>query len=336
MSAAPPSPPPSPSPPSHGVPSITDVIGRTPLVRLQHIGSGLAAPIYVKCEHMNPGGSVKDRIARAILFDAEARGVLSPGATLIEATAGNTGMGLALIAASRGYRLVCVMPEKMSQDKRDALAMLGAEVIVTRNAPPSSPDNFQVVARRLAEQNGWFLADQFENPANPAAHEQTTGPEIFEQTGGDIGAFVAGVGTGGTLTGVGRYLKRRDPAIRIVLADPAGSGLARWVERRELGPDAAYQVEGIGSSKVPGTFDADVVDAAETIPDEESFETTRRLLVEEGLFVGGSAGTAVAAAVRVAARGEIRRPVVALLPDGWDRYRSKPWMQALRERKDVR
>lgn len=318
------------------MPSITEVIGGTPLVRLQRIGSGLAVPIYVKCEHMNPGGSVKDRIARAIVFDAEARGVLAPGATLIEATAGNTGMGLAMIAASRGYRLVCVMPEKMSQDKRDALAMLGAEVIVTKNAPPSSPDNFQVVARRLAEQNGWFLTDQFENPANPAAHEQTTGPEIFEQTGGDIGAFVAGVGTGGTLTGVGRYLKRRDPAIRIVLADPAGSGLARWVERREMGPDAAYQVEGIGSSKVPGTFDADVVDAAETIPDAESFETTRRLMVEEGLFVGGSSGTAVAAAVRVAARGEIRRPVVALLPDGWDRYRSKPWMQALRERKDVR
>lgn len=301
-------------------------------MRLQRVGATLPAPIYVKCEHLNPGGSVKDRIARAIVEDAEARGLLRPGATLIEATAGNTGMGLALIAATRGYRLVCVMPEKMSQDKRDALATLGAEVIVTRNAPPSSPDNFQAVARRLAEENGWFLTDQFANPANPDVHERTTGPEIFEQAGGDVGAFVAGVGTGGTITGVGRALKRRDPSIRIVLADPAGSGLAGWVERRELGPDAAYQVEGIGSSQVPATFDAGVVDEAITIPDEESFATTRRLLVEEGLFVGGSSGTAVAAALRLAARGDVRRPVVALLPDGWDRYRSKPWMQALRDR----
>ena len=332
MTAPPhPSPPSSPSPSSF--PSILDAIGRTPLVRLQRVGRGLRVPVLVKCEHLNPGGSVKDRIAKAIVDDAEARGALGPGATLVEATAGNTGIGLAIVAAARGYRLVCVMPEKMSQDKRDALATLGAEVVVTKNAPPSSPENFQAVARRLAEERGWFLTDQFENAANPDVHERTTGPEIFEQAGGAIGAFVAGVGTGGTITGVGRYLKRRDPAIRVVLADPAGSGLARWVERRELGPDGSYQVEGIGSSRVPGTFDAGVVDSAETISDEESFETTRRLVVEEGLLVGGSAGTAVAAALRVAARGELDRPVVALLPDGWDRYRSKPWMAAFRDRK---
>lgn len=323
MNAAPASPP--------SFPTLLDVIGRTPLVRLARMARGLPVPVLVKCEHMNPGGSVKDRIALAIVDDAEARGALRPGATLVEATAGNTGIGLALVAAARGYRLVCVMPEKMSQDKRDALALLGAQVIVTKNAPPGSPDNFQVVARRLAEERGWFLTDQFENAANPAVHERTTGPEIFEQTGGRIGAFVAGVGTGGTITGVGRYLKKRDPTIRVVLADPAGSSLARWVERRELGPDGSYQVEGIGSSKVPGTFDADVVDAAETVSDDEAFETTRRLLVEEGLLVGGSAGTAVAAALRVAARRDVERPVVALLPDGWDRYRSKPWMLAFRE-----
>lgn len=308
------------------VPTLLEVIGRTPLVRLVHVGKGLHAPIYVKCEHMNPGGSVKDRIALAIVEDAEARGLLAPGATLIEATAGNTGMGLAIVAAARGYRLVCVMPEKMSQDKRDALAILGAEVIVTPNAPPSSPDNFQRVARRLAEQNGWLLTDQFDNPANPDVHERTTGPEIFEQAGGDLGAFVAGAGTGGTLTGVGRYLKKRDPAIRVVLADPVGSGLAGWVQRREMGPDGAYLVEGIGSSKVPKNLDADVADEAIAITDEESFATTRRLLVEEGLLVGGSSGTAVAAAMRIAAREDMRRPVVALLPDSWDRYRSKPWM----------
>lgn len=309
-------------------PTIVEAIGHTPLVRLTRIGQGLCAPIYAKCEHLNPGGSVKDRIARAIVLDAEARGAISKGSTLIEATAGNTGMGLALIAASRGYRLVCVLPEKMSADKREALRMLGAEVVITPNAPPSSPDNFQNVARRLAEENGWFLTDQFVNPANPAAHEATTGPEIGEQTGGEIGAFVAGVGTGGTITGVGRYLKRLDPSIQVVLADPAGSGLAGWVSHRAMGPDAAYQVEGIGSSKVPDTFDASVVDFAETISDEESFAMTRRLVVEEGLLVGGSAGTAVAAAVRVASRGDVTRPVVALLPDAWDRYRSKPWMRA--------
>ena len=313
-------------------PSILDKIGNTPLVRLQRMAQGLAAPVLVKCEHMNPGGSVKDRIALAIVDDAERRGVLAKGATMIEATAGNTGMGLALVAAVRGYKLVCVMPEKMSQDKRDALRLLGAEVIVTKNAPPTDPDNFQNVARRLAKERGYFLTDQFENAANPAVHERTTGPEIFEQTRGELGAFVAGVGTGGTLTGVGRALKKRDPSIRVVLADPIGSGLAGWVEARAMGPDAAYQVEGIGSSKVPGTFDASVVDAAERVSDEESFETTRRLLVEEGLLVGGSAGTAVAAALRIAARGDVTRPVVALLPDGWDRYRSKPWMRATLDR----
>jgi len=312
-------------------PTLLDAIGHTPLVRLQRLARGLPVPVLVKCEHMNPGGSVKDRIALAIVNDAEERGALAKGATLVEATAGNTGIGLAIVAAVRGYKLVTVMPEKMSQDKRDALALLGAKVIITRNAPPSDPDNFQNVARRLAQENGWFLTDQFANGANPAVHERTTGPEIFEQAGGEIGAFVAGAGTGGTISGVGRFLKKKDPSIRIVLADPVGSGLAGWVRCREMGADGSYQVEGIGSSKVPATLDASVIDEAVTISDEESFETTRRLLVEEGLLVGGSAGTAVAAALRVAASGEVTKAVVALLPDGWDRYRSKAWMRGTRE-----
>ena len=277
---------------------------------------------------MNPGGSVKDRIAVAIVDDAERRGVLRPGATLVEATAGNTGMGLALVAAARGYRLVCVMPEKMSMDKRTALAALGAEVVMTPNAPPESPDNFQNVARRLAEERGWFLTDQFCNPANVRAHEETTGPEILEQCGGKIGAFVAGAGTGGTITGVGRFLKRRVPGARIVLADPVGSGLARWVVDGVVGADAPYAVEGIGTSKPPEILDRTVIDAAESIPDDESFATARRLWREEGLFVGGSAGTAVAAALRLAARGDIREPIVALLPDSWDRYLSLSWVRA--------
>src|SRR5262245_37271979 len=201
-------------------PSILDHIGRTPLVHLSRLAAGLPAPVLAKCEHLNPGGSVKDRIALAIIDDAERRGLLAPGATLIEATAGNTGIGLALVAAVRGYRLVCVMPEKMCADKRVALAAVGAEVMVVPNAPPASPDNFQNVARRLARERGWFLTDQFVNAANPRVHEATTGPEILEQCGDRIGAFVCGIGTGGTITGVGRFLKAHCPGVRIVLADP--------------------------------------------------------------------------------------------------------------------
>src|SRR5689334_15156407 len=176
-------------------------VGRTPLVALRRVADGLPVPVLVKCEHLNPGGSVKDRIAVSIVADAEQRGVLRPGGTLIEATAGNTGVGLALVAATRGYQLVCVMPEKMSPDKRRQLETLGARVIITPNRPPGDPENFQVVAERLARENGWFLTDQFRNPANVHAHATTTGPEILEQTGGRIGAFVAGAGTGGTITG---------------------------------------------------------------------------------------------------------------------------------------
>jgi cysteine synthase len=305
---------------------ILEQIGRTPLVPLQRIGRDLPVPVLVKCEHLNPGGSVKDRIALAIVDDAERRGALSPGATLIEATAGNTGMGLALVAAVRGYRLVCVMPEKMSVDKRMALASMGARVVITPNAAPDHPDNFQVVARRLAAEEGWFLADQFKNPANVRAHEETTGPEILEQAGGRVGAFVAGAGTGGTITGVGRYLRSHVAGVRIILADPLGSGLGSWVRSGVVGADASYQVEGIGSSAPPDILDRSVISSVETVDDAESFAMARRLCREEGLLVGGSAGTAVVAALRAAAQGPLDGPVVALLPDSWDRYFSRPWM----------
>ncbi|MEO7329240.1 MAG: cysteine synthase family protein [Minicystis sp.] len=308
--------------------SILSCIGQTRLVRLARIGRDLPVPVLVKCEHLNPGGSVKDRIARAIVDDAEARGVLRPGMMLIEATAGNTGMGLGLVAAARGYGLACVMPEKMSADKRVALAALGAQVIITRNAPPSSPDNFRRVAERLALENGWFLTDQFNNPANVRVHEETTGAEILAQCDGIVGAFVAGAGTGGTISGVGRRLKAALPEVQIVLADPVGSGLAEWVETGTIGADGAYAVEGIGGSEAPTNLHRAVIDSAERVSDEESFAMTRRLVLEEGLLVGGSAGTNVVAALRVAARGGLRGPVVTVLPDGWDRYRAKPWMQA--------
>lgn len=255
--------------------TILDHIGNTPLVELTQIGRGLRNPILVKCEHMSPGGSVKDRIALAIVDDAEKRGVLRQGMTMVEATAGNTGIGLALVAARRGYGLVCVMPEKMAHEKRFALAALRAKVVITPNAPPSSPENFRRVAERLAVENGWFLTDQFRSPANVRVHEETTAREILEQTGRRVGAF-----------------------------------------------------EGIGGSEPPELLDRSVIHAAESVSDAESFEMARRLAHEEGLFVGGSAGTNVAAAMRVAQRADVDGPVVTVLPDGWDRYRGTAWMKA--------
>ena len=308
--------------------SILAHIGNTPLVELRNLSRGMPAKVFAKCEHMNPGGSVKDRIALAIVDDAERSGLLRPSATIVEATAGNTGMGLALVAAVRGYRLVCVMPEKMSVDKRVALQSLGARVVVTENAPLSSPKNFQNVARSMATEHGWFLADQFANPTNVRAHETTTAQEIVRQVDGPIGAFVVGAGTGGTITGVGRVLKALDPRVRIVLADPVGSGLAHWIETGEIGPDAAYELEGIGASKPPANLDRSVVDEAVRVTDAESFAITKRLVREEGMLVGGSAGANVAAALRVAASGGLCGPVVTVLCDAWDRYRAKPWMQA--------
>ena len=285
-------------------------------------------PVLVKCEHLNPGGSVKDRLALAIVDDAEARGLLRPGDTLVEATAGNTGVGLALVAAARGYRLVCVMPEKMSPDKRITLTMFGAEVIITPNAPPTSPQNFRNVAAGIATHRGAFLTDQFNNPVNARIHELTTGREILAQCPG-VGAFVAGAGTGGTISGVGRALKAANAGVQVILADPVGSSLADWVETGVLGPDGTYAVEGIGGSEVPGNLHREVIDGAERVSDDESFAMVRRLLREEGLLIGGSAGTNVVAALRVAARGQVTGPVVTVLPDGWDRYRAKPRMQAL-------
>lgn len=307
--------------------SITGAIGHTPLVELKAIGTGRRIPILAKCEHLNPGGSVKDRTALGIIDDAEERGVLRPGMTIIEATAGNTGVGLTIVGSARGYRIICVMPEKMSTDKRAALRSLGATVVITKNAPPSSQDNFRNVARQMATENGWFLADQFNNPANVRIHAQTTAVELLDQTDGRIAAFVAGAGTGGTISGVGQRLKQANPNIRVILADPVGSVLAEWIESGHLGPDGTYAVEGIGSSEPPANLNRNVIDGVERVTDDESFAMTGRLVREEGLLVGGSSGTNVVAALRIAARCEVEGPVVTILPDSWDRYRSMEWMQ---------
>ncbi len=314
--------------------SILDAIGQTPLVRLNRIGAESPVPIWVKCEHLNPGGSTKDRIAKAIVTAAEKSGELQPGATLIEATAGNTGVGLALIAAVRGYKLVCVMPEKMSEDKRRALRALGAELVIAENAPPDDPRNFQQVARQLATDRGWFLTDQFNHPANPTVHETTTGPELLEQVGGTLGTFVAGAGTGGTITGVARYLQTACPEARVVLADPVGSGLADQVNHGKMGPDGAYTLEGIGSSAIPGVMDVGLIHEAISVSDREAYDMADRLVREEGLLVGGSAGAAVAAAVHVANRGGTG-PIVAMLPDSWDRYQTSHFNPDWRKQRGV-
>lgn len=309
--------------------SVLDAIGNTALVPLRRIGAGLPVPLYAKCEHLNPGGSVKDRLAWALVSALEAEGTLTAGDMLVEATAGNTGVGLAMVAAVRGYRLTCVMPEKMSVDKRQALSILGARVVVTPNAPPHDPRNFQNVARQLATQPRHVLCNQFAAPANPAVHETMTGPEILQQLGQVPGAFVAGAGTGGTLTGVGRCFRACAPGARVVLADPVGSRLAHHADATQPDLDAAYAVEGIGQSSVPPNLDLTVVDDVVRVTDEESFAACTRLLREEGMLVGGSSGTALAAALKLVATRPPAGPVVVLLADAWDRYWSKPWMRGL-------
>ncbi|MGE0402925.1 MAG: PLP-dependent cysteine synthase family protein [Kofleriaceae bacterium] len=316
---------------------VIQAIGNTPLIQLKKVSAGLPNQVFIKCEHLNPGGSVKDRTARAIVFDAEAKGLLKPGSTMIEGTAGNTGVGLALLASARGYRLICVLPEKMAVDKRVALRQLGSEVIITKNGPLTAPHNFRNVAARMAEENGWFLTNQFHNPANLDAHYGTdkfsgTGQEILAQMAAlgypTIGAFVCSSGTGGTISGSGKRMKEHDANIKVVLADPVGSSMASWVNTGVLGPDGPFAVEGIGSGTVPGNLHRDVLDSAESVSDAEAFAMVERLVKEEGLTVGGSTGVNVVAALRIAARADITGPVVTIAADQWDRYKSTAWMQA--------
>ncbi|MFT3697469.1 MAG: cysteine synthase family protein [Kofleriaceae bacterium] len=316
---------------------VIEAIGNTPMIELTHVAKGLPNRVFVKCEHLNPGGSIKDRTARALILDAEARGELiphrEPPMTIIEGTAGNTGVGLALVAAARGYRCICVIPERVAVDKRVQLRQLGAHVMIAKAAGIKSPDNFRNVAARLAQENGWFLANQFHNPANLDAHYggkgfSATGPEIYEQTKGQIGAFVSAAGTGGTISGAGRYLKEHVPGIQIVMADPIGSGLGEWINTGELGPDGPFTVEGIGSASVPTNLHKEAVDYAEKIADAEAYAMVERLVKEEGLTVGGSTGVNVVAALRVAARTDLKGPVITIACDQWDRYRSTAWMKA--------
>jgi cystathionine beta-synthase len=299
--------------------SILQSIGWTPLVRLRRIADGVAVPIYVKVESMNPGGSVKDRVGMAMINEAELRGQLRPGGTIIEATAGNTGVGLAMVAAVKGYRCIFVLPDKMAPEKIALLKAYGAEVVITAtNVAPDSPDSYNGVADRLAREiPGAWRPNQFSNMANPEIHYRTTGPEIWEQTTGRITAFVAGVGTGGTLSGVGRCLKERNPDIKIIGADPEGSVLSGSAPK-------PWKVEGIGEDFVPRTFNSQMVDDWVRVSDAESFHYARQLSRREGILAGGSSGTIVAAALRYARRltGD-NHLVVALVCDTGRNYLSK-------------
>jgi len=300
--------------------SILDLVGNTPLVRLRRISAaeGLRCTLLAKVETVNPGGSVKDRVAIAMVDAAERAGLLQPGGTIVEPTSGNTGAGLAIVAAQRGYHCIFVMSDKMSDEKVALLRAYGAEVVVCPTAvPPEDPRSYYSTAERLVRETpGAFRPDQYSNPANPTAHEQTTGPEIWEQTRGRVTHFVAGVGTGGTITGVGHALKQRKPAVEIIGADPSRSVYSGGTGR-------PYLVEGVGEDFWPTTFDRTVVDRVIEVSDADSFLTARRVTQEEGLLIGGSGGTAVHAALEVARPLDEAAVVVVLLPDSGRSYLTK-------------
>jgi cystathionine beta-synthase len=312
---------------------IAKAVGGTPIVQLQRVAAGVPSEVYVKCEYLNPGGSHKDRVARNMLARAEEQG-LKPGGTIIEATSGNTGASLALLAALRGYRCMFVMPDKMSQEKIAHLRAFGAKVVVCPTAvEPEDPRSYYSVAKRLAaETPNSFYANQYHNPANPESHYRSTAPEIWEQTHGDFDVFVAGMGTGGTISGCAKYFKEKRPDIQIVGVDPVGSLYYDFVKSGRITKPFSYKVEGIGEDFFPSTMNLAIIDEIVRVDDKECFLMTRELTRLEGLFVGGSGGAAVAGALKyVRESGARDRKVLVLLPDGGHKYMSKifndDWMR---------
>ena len=312
--------------------TILDAVGNTPLVRLNQISARLDVDILAKLENLNPGGSVKDRIGIAMIDDAEKKGFLKPGGTIIEPTSGNTGTGLAMVACVRGYKMVFTMPDKMSEEKRSLLRAYGARVVVTpTNVTPDSPEHYINVAQRLAKETpNSFMPNQYVNTANPKAHYQTTGPEIWKQSGGKLDTFVCGMGTGGTITGTGRYLKEKKKSIRIVGVDPEGSIYHPRFYKKKENPHQ-YKIEGIGEDFMPGTMDLGVVDDVIPVSDKDAFQTARKLAREEGILVGGSGGAAVYAALKIAEKMRKGQTIVTLLPDSGRNYLTKlfsdQWMK---------
>jgi cystathionine beta-synthase len=310
-------------------------IGQTPLVRLNRVTRGVQPSVLAKVEFFNPGGSVKDRIGLPIIEEAEQAGRLKPGGTIVESTSGNTGVGLAIAAAIKGYRCIFVLPDKMSDEKIRLLRAYGAQVVITPTAvEPDDPRSYYNVARRIVNETpNAILANQYHNPANPETHYRTTGPEIWRQTAGHIDIFVAGMGTGGTISGVGRYLKEQNPAIKVVGVDPIGSILHDLFQTGDGGTAHTYKVEGIGEDFLPSTLNLSFVDDTVKVTDKESFLMTRRLVREEGIFCGGSSGSAVAGALRYIQDQDLgpEMNIVVILPDSGDRYLSKifndDWMR---------
>ena len=309
----------------HACANILAAIGHTPLVRLNDIGRDVAADIYVKCEYMNPSGSMKDRMTVHMVNQAEARGVLKPGGTIVEATSGNTGAGLAMVGAVRGYHCVFVMPDKMANEKLAALRAFGARVVVCPTAvEPDDPRSYYSVAKRIhAETPNSFYANQHHNLDNPGGHYMSTGLEILEQTDGQVDVFVAGLGTGGTMGGVGRYLKERRPEIRLVGADPVGSLYHDYIKSQRITKPFTYEIAGIGEDFFPSTFDPKMLDEIVPVDDKECFLMARDLVRREGLYAGGSSGAAVAGAVKYARQIGKPQNIVVLLPDGAAKYLSK-------------
>lgn len=313
---------------------VTAAIGNTPIVRLNHVVEDLESEIYVKIEYMNPAGSMKDRVGLNIIRDAELRGMLQPGGTIIEATSGNTGAGLAMVAATRGYKCIFVMPDKMSQEKVDVLRAYGAKVVICPTAvEPSDPRSYYSVARRLVEETpGAFYSNQYHNPANPEAHYVSTAPEIWEQTGGEFDAFVAGMGTGGTISGCGRYFKERRPDMKLVGVDPIGSLYYEYVKTGRLTKAFSYYVEGIGEDFLPSTMNLSLLDEIVQVDDRECFMMTREMVRREGIFCGGSCGAAVMGAIKYARALKSPKRILVLLPDSAGKYLSKifsdEWMRS--------
>jgi len=314
--------------PAHTKPygNVLETIGWTPLVRLNRVAQGIRTPVYAKAEFFNPGGSVKDRIGLAMIEAAEREGRLKPGGLVVEATSGNTGVGLALAAAVKGYRCIFTMPDKMSQEKARLLRALGAEVIITPTAvPPDHPDNYIMKGRAIAAAHpNAIFADQHYNPVNPEVHYRTTGPEIWEQTAGQVTHFVCAPGTGGTVSGAGRYLKEQRASIRVIAGDPVGSIYTDYARTHAKTEGRPYKVEGIGGDKIPTSLHWDVIDEWVTVSDKDAMLMARRLAREDGLFAGGSTGVNVVAALDVARRAnDPKALVVTVLADTGERYLSK-------------
>jgi len=312
--------------------NITQAVGHTPIVRLNRVTQGVAADIYVKCEYLNPGGSHKDRVAINMIRRAEEAG-LKPGGTIVEATSGNTGASLALIAAIKGYKCVFVMPDKMSQEKLSSLRAFGARVVVCPTAvEPEDPRSYYQVSKRIADETpNSFYANQYHNPANPEGHYLNTGPEIWEQTEGDCDVFVAGMGTGGTISGVGKFLKEKRASTQIVGVDPVGSLYYDFVKSGRVTKPFTYKVEGIGEDFFPSTMNLKIIDEIVRVDDKECFLMTRDLVRLEGLYVGGSGGAAVAGAIKYAQMTNKKQNILVLLPDSAQKYLSKifndDWMR---------